>query len=609
MGLSKNKDIIKYAVTGGMSFLTMLAIAMVSGFGITGIDIVLPCLFALAFIVFLKVASILENENSAVYKKDMKFTIPLGIIVSIATVVGSKIDIDAGSFGDFGIIDILYILILLPFCVSLLILLFFSSDAISKKINENGVVKGFGINRSIADKLDLKLYAKKIAVYGIVMLICWLPYYLTYFPGGVSNDDYECLNMIYGNIPWTNHHPILFAVTIKLFVDIFATHFGASFALGMMALAQMIVLAFTFGNIIIWLECRGAGRKVVLLSVLFFALHPANAMMTIYLTKDIAFACSFIFLTLFLFDYLDAYKYESKKLSLKLCLWLGGLSLFTVIARNNGTIVIAITLFILILMCKSERKQLICVAVVVFALTAIYKGPVWKSLEIEKQSFVESASIPLTQIAYTVSEGGTIPEEDRAYLESIMPLQAVKERFVLGNIDTYKFDEEFNTEIVDDDPGKLISVWSHILPHNFGLYVEAYLAQTSGYWHYGETNTLCTEGVQPNDLGIEGTNVIENITGVSLWGPLSGLMLVVRKLPVLCFLTQMPIQLLAFVVMAIQFVRRKKVHLISCLAPSFAIWVSIMLAVPSSCLFRYMYTFFLMWPIVIFGFFATEEKK
>ena len=130
---------------------------------------------------------------------------------------------------------------------------------------------------------------------------------------------------------------------------------------------------------------------------------------------------------------------------------------------------------------------------------------------IEKQSFVESASIPLTQIAYTIYTDGDINTDDKEYLESIMPFEDVKKEFAPGYVDTYKFSESFNSEIIDNDPARLIKTWASLLTDNFGRFVEAYLFETCGYWHYGISNTVATEGVQLNDLGIVGIDVIEEV--------------------------------------------------------------------------------------------------
>ena len=266
-------------------------------------------------------------------------------------------------------------------------------------------------------------------------------------------------------------------------------------------------------------------------------------------------------------------------------------------------IALAVTMMILL---KKYRKQILITFLIVFVLNGLYKGVLWPAIGIEKQSFVESASIPLTQIAYTIYTDGDIDAESRTYLEEIMPFDTVKEEFEPGYVDTYKFSESFNSDIIDADPVKLIKAWAKLLPGNFGRYVEAYLFETCGYWHYGISNTVATEGVQPNDLGVNGVDVIEAVTRHSLKPVLAELVLIARKLPILCMLSQMAVEFLAVILVTRQYVRRNRKVMLIVMIPFIALWASIMFATPAYCLFRYMCPVFFLWPVWVGEFWQQE---
>ena len=585
---NKKRKTITYVLEGVMAFATAIAIAMVSDYGITGIELMIPCVFALCFILYNKTANLYLGEYRLKALADIKFTGTLGTIMSIAYVVGSKIDIDDKVFASFGLVDVIYIIFLIPFFVSILHIVFFSADKGKLKIREN----------DSDDSASIRIWPKT-AVYSAVMLICWMPYYLTYFPGGVGKDDFECAKMCLGQIPWTNHHPVFFTAILNIFIKLFGgTDLTAAF--GVMAFCQMLLLSFVLSLVLIWLEYRKIKRGFVYISLVFFALHPIVAMYSIYITKDVLFACIVITLTMFLFDLCkaipnnEAYLHRKSTLAI-----LGVLSFLTVISRNNGIFMVGALAVCMFIVMKQYRKQTLIVFVIVFLLNGLYKHALWPAMGIEKQSFVESASIPLTQIAYTIYTDGDIDDQDKEYLESIMPFEKVKAEFEPGYVDTYKFSESFNTDIIDDDPGRLIKTWASLLTDNFGRFVEAYLFETCGYWHYGISNTVATEGVKPNDLGITGIDVIEMVSGHSLQGILAKLVLVARKLPVLCFLSQMAIEFLAVIVVTRQYIRKKKTLMIIVMIPFIALWLSVMIATPAYCLFRYMCPMFFLWPVLI----------
>lgn len=595
MDKAVKKKIAEYIVITGLSFLTMIAMAQVSGYGITGIELLLPCIFALCVIVFSKTKSLVFNGKNDFAKKDLKFTIPLGAIASLCAVVGSKIDLDSRSFDSFGIKDIAFIVLLIPFFVSVFSLLFFSSDALTISVSDKGVEYG---------KTSKTLRRFTIVNAG-TLLICWLPYYLTYYPGGIGNDIFEIVRMCKGNIPLTNHHPIAFTGIVKLFMVLCGDE---TLALGMMVLVQMIAVAFTLSLVVTWLKYSHINKWICGISIAFFALHPIVAMYSIYLTKDVIFACVVVLLVLFLFDYCKAAKAgEIGERIVKLHIVLGLLCFLTIITRNNGTLVVIISMIAVLIFTPKTRKAVLITLLAVLILLGIYKGPVWKMLGVEKQSFAESAAIPLTQIAYTIYTDGEIEGEEKAYLEELMPFGEVKANFFPGYVDTYKFDKSFNAKLLDESPARFMKVWLALLPENFGRYVEGYLFETCGYWHYGVTNTVATEGVVDNDLGIIGTDYTEAILGVSVRGLLAQFVLVARKLPVLCLLSQMAIEILAVVLLVCQLLRRKMGYLIPAIIPLVAIWISVMIASPAYCLFRYMCPVFFLWPMILVQFYKHNK--
>ena len=579
---------ITYVLEGVMAFATAIAIAMVSDYGITGIELMIPCVFALCFILYNKITKLFTGEYKATAISDLKFTCSLGVIMAIAYVVGSKIDLDERVFNPFGAVDVIYILFLIPFFVSILHIVFFSADEGKLKIN----------NTDPDSSTSVRVWPKA-AVYSLVMLICWLPYYLTYFPGGIGNDDFECAKMCLGKIPWTNHHPVFFTAILNIFIKLVGgTDLSAAF--GVMAFCQMFLLSIVLSLVLLWLEYRHAKRGFIYVSLGFFSLHPIVAMYSIYITKDVLFACIVVLLALLLLDICRAVHDNHEHLNHRsVWIMLTVLSILTIISRNNGIFMIcalAVSMFILL---KHYRKQILIAFIIVFVINGLYKHAIWPAMGIEKQSFVESASIPLTQIAYTIYTDGYINTDDKEYLESIMPFEDVKREFSPGYVDTYKFSGSFNSDIIDKDPARLIKTWANLLRDNFGRFVEAYLFETCGYWHYGISNTVATEGVQPNDLGIAGIDVIEIVSGYSMRGVLTKLVLIARKLPMLCLLSQMAVEFLAIILVTGQYIRRKKIIYVVAMIPFIALWISIMIATPAYCLFRYMCPVFFLWPMLV----------
>ena len=165
-------------------------------------------------------------------------------------------------------------------------------------------------------------------------------------------------------------------------------------------------------------------------------------------------------------------------------------------------------------------------------------------------------------------------------------------------------------EDVSDASSEGIVKMAKLLPKFFPEYVTSYLAQTAGYWHYGETNTVATQGVwKDNEIGVKRTDIIYNMTGLSLYSLIEKLMLGMRKAPLLCILSSMAMQFYAVLLMMAAVFRRRNKKLITddslrrtvtAYMPLILLWISIMVATPAFCLFRYTYPFFILWPVTIY---------
>ena len=136
-----------------------------------------------------------------------------------------------------------------------------------------------------------------------------------------------------------------------------------------------------------------------------------------------------------------------------------------------------------------------------------------------------------------------------------------------------------------------------MLPDNFGSYVKAYLLQTAGYWDISQTDSLTTYGVVENELGLCQIDVVDAVCGHSLQPVIEKLIFVCRKLPVLCYLTNMAMMLFGSFLSA--YLMRRKKRGISWGGPLWISWGTIMIAAPASCKFRYMLPLYFALPFVM----------
>ncbi len=628
----QNKNTVRNIILLGLSYLTGLAMALTHEYRVTDIEVLLPCLMALAAVVYFKGYSLCEKvlcknrqqadpsvtNKSSLTAWDVKVSFVVGFVFALTVVVGNRVDFYNNEFHPLPMTHILLYPFLGLFFSAVVVILFAFRDTWSVTENRsesenpsawedgNGSEESGGISAKKTNRFVAWMKAHPFLALWILNLICYLPYYLTFFPGNCGKDTWLSLSMITGDAPWTNHHPILFTGAMMVVVKATAFMNSLTASMGVFTFIQMVSLAATLA----YLGSRICKMKVVWLckafAVLMFALHPFVGMYSVYVTKDVYFSQIMIFLCLKIYDVI---KNKGEALARpKECVKLAVLFLLSCMLRNNGMYISVLMAVIFLFLYRKYWKQILIIFVCVIGLFKLWQGPVFKSLDIDKQSFAEAASVPLQQIGYVLWEGKEFSEEDMAFLEELMPIEKVKEVYQPGYTDPYKFDEEFNDDFLNDNVGEFLKVWSHGLVPYFGEYVVAYLHQTLGYWHFGATNTVCTQGCTENIWGIAQIDVIENTVGVSLEPLFEKAMLAGRKAPILCVLGSMAMQMWMVCLLILQYVRSGRKANAIWLIPLVILWGTIMVATPAFCLLRYLYVIFLLWPFMVAEFFAGKEE-
>ncbi|MFI3175894.1 MAG: DUF6020 family protein [Eubacteriales bacterium] len=436
---------------------------------------------------------------------------------------------------------------------------------------------------------------------GITVALCiiaWLPYYFTYFPGIISNDAISMIGQGMGFEALNNHHPVLFTLFMKCVLMISTQFTTLNGAVGLFCTVHMIVFALVLGYVVQWLARKGASRELVVLTILYFACNPAIALYSVYITKDIFFSSALLLFVLYIHDVVQSKGAELRNRGRFLPFIL--ICLAVIFLRNNGIYIVVGTLILLMLVYQTEWKRLGVTLGISLIVALMVNGPIYTALNIAPSSFAESMSIPLQQVGQVIVEEGDMGEWEEEYLSNLLPFDQVKEVYTPGYTDPYKFHEDFNNEYLNETKGEFLQVWASLLPSHFATYVEAYLMQTAGYWHIGQTTSLSTYGVDANTLGLEQVNGIEQITGISLEPIIEKLILAVRKAPVLCLVTNMAGMMFLFLFTVIYAGYNKQLTRVISQVPIWILWATVLVATPAYCLYRYLFVLSIALPYMIY---------
>ncbi len=438
------------------------------------------------------------------------------------------------------------------------------------------------------DKLSTKEKdKKKIPIFKIsfvLLLVAWLPYILTYFPGGIYYDTFASIKQVEnGFSTLTNHNPILYTLLLKLFTTLGEiTNVGLKGGIGYFLIFQYLFCAFVLAYATKMIYQKNISKCFSYLTLFFFVFFPLVPFYVISVWKDTPFSFVLFLFILFLFDKWGS-TFLHKKTDYVVYFIL---AFFVCFLRNNGIIIIILTTLVLYL-CTRNKKFGISGGI--FLLTVLFiQGPIYSHFHLNGSTFVEASAIPFSQIAYTIKNNENVSLEEVAFIDSVIPLEILKNVYTPTNFDTIKFNENFNDYIFSANKKEFLKVWFKLFPKNIGNYTKAYLLQTLGFWDYfrASDTAYIQNNVWENEYGIIGTDIIQKITGFSLKN---------RLKPKILFSAASFVwfSLLSFVIT----LNKRKYKLILVYLPALFLWGSIMIGTPIAFSLRYVYVFVLFVPL------------
>ena len=505
-------------------------------------------------------------------------TLLLGILFSLMVVAGHKIHADSAAFLAFTVADVFWFLLyFLAGC-----LLFFDLYLISVDSNiKNGMTM---------EVLPISKWNKKNwLLYSIILFIAWIPSLVTYFPGIVPDDATVSMAIVFGEMPWDNHFPVFYTLVVGgfLFVGHCLNDYNISIAL--YSVFQMLIMAAILGHLMEWLEQKGIKKILIYLGLAYFAAAPVFGNYAVVMWKDPVFSGILILLTLLLIDHV-VIKPDSF-LDKKILICYSGLIILASLMRNNGIYIGILLSAGLLIVYRKRIKRVLITSVVSLGLVWFITGPVYEHVFSAENVFVESIGIPLQQMARVVIEDGKMTEEEKAFMDHLLPLEKYQDYYWPFLADPVKWAPEFDTEYLDSHKTEFFKVWLSMLTKNFDIYVKQYLMGTYGFWHIGgETNyEFVKTDIAKNWWGMYQSQPFENRLGYPMQEKLA------ERYDYIS--TGLLVWILLFDIV-LCWMRKKSIYMIPLLVLA-GNWITLMAASPTAFGVRYIYVLVIGLPLTV----------
>lgn len=344
----------------------------------------------------------------------------------------------------------------------------------------------------------------------VICFLCYLPYYLYEYPGIMTADSLVQYQQIIGEMEYSNHHPVVHTLIIKLFYETGMMITGDPVkAISFYTLFQMVFMSFCYGlsTLEIAKVMRKTDLRVICPIVAFFALFPVNAVFAVTLWKDVPFAGIAALLSIRL---IEMYKKLDEGFKLPEVIYLTLLFIIFSLFRSNAFYAFAALIPFALYIFRKRIKEMAAVLIVSLLAIIFVKGPIFSYCGVQSPDFVESLSVPLQQMARVLVNDRDLPQEDIELIDSVIDRTYIKELYVPGYADNIKeLVRAGNPDILDADRSEYLALYIRTglrYPADFFL---AWFDLVGGYIYPDvDYRVGDVDGIMGNDLGLYSIPII-----------------------------------------------------------------------------------------------------
>ena len=337
---------------------------------------------------------------------------------------------------------------------------------------------------SLRGRISEAVFEKHCYLYPLlIILVCWLPYIIAFYPGFIPSDGLKQLNNFYGIGNFTDHHPafssMLMGWAMGLGRRLGSDNLGIFLFTGSQLLMNAAVMAGCF-PLFQKMKIPGWLRKI---SLAFFALIPIWPNYAYSLLKDSLYMAMILLFTLLLIRIVrDTDDFCAHAGSL--ILMTAALSLMMLV-RHEGKYVgglVFLTLFTLPAP-RRQWKKLLLVLLVPICVITVFDHVIRPALDIPDGPTREALTMPIRQTsAVVMNHEAELSEAELAVLHEVFDYEQIPEMFpgCLDNADELKglFDPWASRDAVI----RFMKVWISLGIRYPLTYLNVFLCSNTRYY-------------------------------------------------------------------------------------------------------------------------------
>lgn len=324
--------------------------------------------------------------------------------------------------------------------------------------------------------------------YTAVILLCWIPVFLAYYPSVFAYDAEGQLYQVIAR-DYSTHHPLLHTLFLGAFFRLGGALGSYSVGMALHSVVQMVLMAAAFGWALSCLYRRQIPRWIRILLLLFYGLFPANSVLALSTTKDVLFSALMLTFTLWMYQMVCGRGMRGGRKEQAVYV---ALAVLMMLFRNNAVYAFAVSVPVVYLgIGKQDRRTYLRMTLLALLLFVAGSVMLKTATHAHSGSPREMLSVPLQQMARTrVEAEDRLNPQMRQELDHYIPSE-----WVFAAYNPHLADPVKNRAVIHDNPKGLIETWVKLGLRHPTIYIDAFLDNSLGLWFLWDTSHAQVYGI------------------------------------------------------------------------------------------------------------------
>ena len=310
--------------------------------------------------------------------------------------------------------------------------------------------------------------------YMLILLACWTPLLLAYYPGMMNYDVFIEYGQFLGG--WNDRHPMLYLVFTYAFYRLGLIFGQQTLAMFAVSVLRMVTFAAALAYACHFLQRRRVPAWLLALITAAFCFMPIFSALAVSSAKDTPFAAALLVLSLLCWEALESPEefFSSRRRKTAFVLMI----ILTWHMRKNGVAALLLLPAVIIAL-RGFRIRLVCLSAIGLVLSLLIGVAMDVILKPWDQPSFQLYSLPAQQLVRAYNYG-ELSEEDKAEIESWYTSEygLLCYPHLADGAKGY-----LNEERLKETPGDFMALWARIGKKCPRLYAEAFLMLNQGLWY------------------------------------------------------------------------------------------------------------------------------